>query len=110
MYGMHGHHYHHHYGWHRPRPFMGLFFLFPVMLMLFFGMFLLKFLWPLLLIGAGFALFSRSRRGDWGHGGFSHRMGDWYEKSKHDWDEKPKHEQETRRYARTADGDWVEII
>ena len=114
MYGMrgYGHHYRHH-GWHGPRPFMGFFFFIPVLMMLFFGFVLLKFLWPLLLIGIGIALFSRSRRGDWGRGGFGPRRGDWgqdwHEKFKNEWDDKPKHDDD-HRYTRTADGDWVEIV
>ncbi len=112
MYGMRGYRYRrpYGYGWHRPRPFM---FIFPVMLLLFFGFVMLKFLWPLLLIGIGIALFKRSRGGDWGHSGEWGRGQwgqDWHEKFKNELDDKPKHDDDDRRYTQTADGDWVEIV
>jgi hypothetical protein len=104
MYGMRGYRYHRH-GWRGPRPFMGFFFIIPVLLMLFIAFTLLKFLWPLLLIGLGIAFLSRRSRGRWGQWD-----SDWHEKSKHDWDDKPKQDSDDRRYTRTADGDWVEIV
>jgi hypothetical protein len=82
--------------------------------LLFFGV--LKFLWPLLLlmfIAAPFFWMMRGMK----HGGWERRWegGDWKfknewgDKPKNDWQEKPKNDDEPR-YARTADGKWVEII
>ncbi|MBZ0279748.1 MAG: hypothetical protein K8L97_03340 [Anaerolineae bacterium] len=111
----------HGHGWggrhHHHRGFHGGFFVLPGLLLmgfLFFG--LLKFLWPLLLIGFLFAMFNGFMRGgmhrrNWG--------ADWQEKWKREWgDEKFKNEEKAKRgydddaprFTRTADGDWVEII
>src|SRR5512134_3270746 len=104
---MHGHH--HGGGYHSHRggfPFFPFFF--PLGL-IFVGIILftvLKFLWPLLLVGLVVAFFSgafRGRRhgrwgrgwghhgrphGQWGHGGWGHGWhGDW-EKHKRDWDKR----------------------
>lgn len=121
------HHQHHpmhmHHGWHpghgrhhfHHRGFHGGFFVLPgliLMAVLVFGV--LKFLWPLLLIGFLFAMF----RGFKGHGPHRRDWGDWQEKWKREWgDEKFKNEEKRKRddddaprYTRTADGDWVEII
>lgn len=110
------------YGWRGPRPFMffpfGLLIL-PVLAIAFVGLFMLKFLWPLLLIGLGIALFKGWGRGHGGFGprhGFGHGRGGWEErwneKYKNDWDseEKPKRDSDEPRFTRTADGEWVEIV
>ena len=113
--GWHGHH-----GHHGPRGFMFVPFLF-LGFFLFFGLF--KFLFPLIVIGLAVAFFSRMMRGGF-HGGprgqFWNREwnwdGNWQQelKRKHDWDsdEKPKRGEadDSPRYARTANGDWVEIV
>jgi hypothetical protein len=98
---------HHWGGWrgfYRPAPFFFL----PMLIIgffLFFG--LLKFLWPLLLIGLGIALFRMAFKGDprrW-------KSGQWGDnKPKRGWEEKPKRDVDERRFIRTADGEDVEII
>ncbi|MEZ4670129.1 MAG: hypothetical protein R3E39_19665 [Anaerolineae bacterium] len=115
---------HSHYGHRGPRGFF-FFPIFPFMLIgmfLFFGLF--KFLFPLILIGVGIAFFSRMMRGGF-HGGprpeFWNRDWNWDHnwhnklKRKNDWsdDSKPKRgegDDDSPRYARTANGDWVEIV
>jgi hypothetical protein len=91
MYPMGRHHYH--YGWNRGwRPFWFMpfgFLMFPLMFFLFFGLF--KFLWPLLLIGLGIAMFKGWSRHSGGPGRWNWDN-DWNQKWKHDWDEKPKHD------------------
>jgi hypothetical protein len=124
MYRMGGHH---GYGWgrHGHHGGFGFFWMFPMLLLmgfLFFG--LLKFFWPLLLIGLIFAAIKFGKHGGhgWKHGDWSQQWKhkDWAEKWQHyegDWKrknddlihvEKPK--REDRRFTRTADGDIVEII
>ena len=107
------------YGWRGPRPFMMFpfapLFILPVLGLLFVGFFLLKFLWPLLLIGIGIALFKGWGRGGFGsghHGHWENRWHDWHEKHKNDWDneEKPKRDSDEPRFAQTASGEWVEIV
>lgn len=116
-----GWHHHHHHGWggHHRHGWGGGFFFLPLLLVGFVFFTMLKFLWPLLLIGILVALFSRGMRhgnhGPWGRGWGS----DWGDKWKNEWDsekrkndfngEKPKHDDD-RCFTRTADGDWVEII
>ncbi len=109
---------HHHHGWHRHGWGGGFFFLPGLLLMgfLFFG--LLKFLWPLLVIGLlvafvsggmrrGFGGYRREWRGDW-----SERWNRGWdgEKRKNDFDEYEKPKREERRYTRTIDGEEIEII
>lgn len=116
-----------HGGWGRgPHPM----FLFPMMLLagfVFFGLF--KFLFPLILLGlvfmgvrallhGGFGGRNQWRRFEGQRPEFwNHRWNwenQWSEKRKHDEsdDDKPKRggENDSPRYARTANGDWVEII
>ncbi len=106
------------------------FFFFPLILLagfMFFGLF--KFLFPLIALGFIFMGVRTLMRGGFGgHGGWGNWEGrgrefwnqrwnwenEWSEKRKHDWmnDEKPKRDDsdDSPRYARTANGDWVEII
>ena len=108
MYGMRG--YRQQYQWHhRPHPF---FFIIPVLFMLFIGFTLLKFLWPLLLIGFGIMLFKGMSRGGFGPrgGDWSRQKQYWHDKYKNEWGDKPKHEGDDRHFTQTADGEWVEIV
>ena len=126
MYRMNGYrgHWGHRGGWGRgPHPM----FFFPALLLagfLFFGLF--KFFLPLIALGLIFVGVRTLMHG--GHGGWGRWEGrgrefwnqrwnwenEWNEKRKHDWmsDEKPKHDDsgDSPRYARTANGDWVEIV
>ena len=104
----------------------GFFFL-PVILIagfLFFGLF--KLFLPLIALGLIFVGVRTLMRG--GHGGWGGWEGrgrefwnqrwnwenEWSQKRTHDWtsDDKPKRDDgdDSPRYARTANGDWVEII
>ncbi len=135
MYGMSGYRgeWNNRGGWDR-RGYRGRgphgFFFFPILLLAgfaFFGLF--KFLLPLIVIGMVVTFVSSKMRGGFGgHGRFHHHGGggrefwnqrwnwenEWSEKRKHDWngDEKPKRDDsdDSPRYARTANGDWVEIV
>ena len=111
-------------GWgRRPHPF----FFFPALLLagfVFFGLF--KFFLPLIALGLIFMGVRALMHGGFGgHGGWESRgrefwnqrwnwENEWSEKRKHDWmsDEKPKRDDsgDSPRYARTANGDWVEIV
>ena len=103
------------------------FFFIPVILIagfFFFGLF--KFFLPLIALGLIFMGVRTLMRGGFGgHGGWESRgrefwnqrwnwENEWSEKRKHDWmsDNKPKRgdSDDSPRYARTANGDWVEII
>jgi hypothetical protein len=111
MYGMRGYGRPHYYRWHRgPSPF-GCLFILPVILLFLVGLTLLKFLWPLLLIGLGFMLLKGMTGGFGSHGGeWGRQQHDWHIKHKNDWDDKPKNDDDDRRYTRTENGDWVEIV
>ena len=122
MYRSVGHHGWGHHGWHGKGP-RGFFFL-PVLFLgffMFFGLF--KFLLPLIVIGLAVAFVSRMMCGGF-HGGRGgdvwNRNWNWNNdghpefKRKHDWDSdsKPKRgeDDDSPRYTRTANGDWVEIV
>lgn len=118
MYSMWGgyrpRHYHYRRGGLMFLPFLPLMIL-PVILVIVVFALVIKFLFPLLLIGAGIWFFtrhSRSYRRDWSMP--RHEWNDGYEdKRKNDElvsDEKPKNEDADKRYVQTADGNWVEII
>lgn len=98
----------------------------PLMFLGFFLLFgLLKFLWPLLLMGAIVALFTIALRGhkgswnqNWGREWRDKRKFEWNpsepfgwsEKRKNDIGEKSKRQGDDRRFTTTPDGDLVEII
>lgn len=98
-----GHHWGRHHGWRHHRG--GVVWFWPGMILLFLLLFgVLKFLWPLLLIGFIFlAVKGVHRSTQWQH------PADWDAKPKND--EKPKRDAvDDRRYLQTEDGDWLEII
>jgi hypothetical protein len=119
MHGKWGYHgyrvgkfHHHHWGG-------GLFFLPGLLLMGVLAFVLLKFLWPVLLIGLLIAAFRWMKHG--GHGprrwdSGEHDWSEWAEQWKRDWDDKRKRsdyvsgEKPKRRYSQTEDGEWVEIV
>ncbi len=119
MHGKYGHHGWHqhpfHRGWHGRGP-RGLFFL-PLMFLGFFLFFnVLKFVWPLLLIGLvimAFKFMSHNGRWNWNREQWrdwsDQWKRDWDDKPKNDWDNKPKNDDEPRTFRR-INGQDVEII
>ncbi len=110
-----------------PGPF-GCLFLLPFLFivpLLFVGMGILHFFWPLILVGGIVFLVMMFMRGGrpngysgygpgqrWGGNNWQGQgqPGYWDEKPKNDWTDQPKNDGAERRFVRNDDGSWTEIV
>lgn len=90
--------------WHHRRSGFSFFWPVGILLALFLAFGVLKLFWPLLVIGVVFMLARNAYRWQ-GHGSDGEKR-----KRKNDDDDQPPPSDGDRRYVRTADGDWLEII